>query len=67
MRNKRSDKFNKILDLLCDGLTNQEIADKLGYKLITIKNDISFLIEKYKVQNRTQLACEYYAQKMAGI
>lgn len=66
MRNKRSDKFNSILELLAQGKTNKEIADKLGFKLITIKSDISFLIEKYKVKNRTQLACEYFAQKLSN-
>ena len=66
MKNKRSDKFKSILELLAQGMTNQEIADKLGFKLVTIKKDISFLIEKYKVKSRTQLACEYLAQKFAN-
>lgn len=65
MRNKRSDKFNSILDLLAQGKTNQEIADKLGFKLVTIKKDISFLLEKYKVKSRTQLVGEYLFEKFS--
>ena len=66
MKNKRSDKFNQILDLLCQGYSNEEMAKKLGYSLPMIKLYITNLIKKYKVKNRTHLACEYLMQKFAN-
>ena len=60
---KRDKKFKDILDLLILGKTNDEIAEVLGYASITIKQDIAFLLKKYKVKNRVQLAIEYFAEK----
>lgn len=62
---KRDNKFNDILNLLIQGKTNAEIASILGFSLITIKKDVSFLIKKYKVKNRLELAIEHFAEKQA--
>ena len=59
---KRENKFNDILNLLIKGKTNAEIASILGFSLITIKKDVSFLLKKYKVKNRLELAIEHFAE-----
>lgn len=43
-----------VLQLMADGLSNQEIADQLFVSLNTIKTHISRLFEKLEVKRRTQ-------------
>ena len=45
-----------IIEWIVDGLTNVEIAKKLGYTEGTIKNMISGILLKIGVKDRTQLA-----------
>lgn len=44
----------QVLQLMSDGLTNQEIADRLFVSLNTIKTHTSNLYEKLEVKRRTQ-------------
>ncbi len=44
----------QVLELMSDGLTNQEIADRLFVSLNTIKTHSSNLYEKLEVKRRTQ-------------
>ncbi len=44
----------EVLQLMANGLSNQEIADKLFVSLNTIKTHISRLFEKMEVKRRTQ-------------
>jgi DNA-binding CsgD family transcriptional regulator len=44
----------EVLQLLSQGLSNQEIADKLFVSMNTIKTHTSRLFEKLEVKNRTQ-------------
>ena len=50
---KLSKREYEILRLIRDGLTNQEIADKLFIALPTVKTHISKLYAKLEVKNRT--------------
>ena len=43
-----------VLQLMADGLSNQEIADRLFVSLNTIKTHVSRLFEKLEVKRRTQ-------------
>jgi DNA-binding NarL/FixJ family response regulator len=45
-----------ILGLLADGLSNKEIATRLGLKEKTIKNRVSEILSKLGLRNRTQAA-----------
>lgn len=63
---KREKKYDGILQLLAQGKSNTEIASILGFALITIKKDITTLFKQYNVKNRTELACEYVAEKLAN-
>ncbi len=49
-----SDRELEVLQLLADGLSNQEIADKLFVSLNTTKTHLSNLYSKLHVKRRTQ-------------
>ena len=51
-----SDRERETLTLVAEGLTNREIADRLGYSVGTIKNVVQQVIEKLGVSDRTQAA-----------
>jgi DNA-binding CsgD family transcriptional regulator len=45
----------EVLDLLCRGWTNAQIASRLGSSPRTVKNQVSAILSKTKTANRTQL------------
>lgn len=51
-----SDKEVKIIQFVASGLSNQEIAEKLFLSLGTIKNNMSIILKKLNLRDRTQLA-----------
>lgn len=63
---KIKDNFEKILNLVCQGFNNEEIAQKLGYSTSNIKLYITQYRKQYKAKNITHLACIYLAEKMAN-
>ena len=54
-----SDKEYAVIQLVAEGLSNQEIADKLFLSLGTVRNYISVILEKLEIRDRTQLAIFY--------
>lgn len=44
----------EVLRLIADGLSNQEIADKLFITLKTVKTHVSNILSKLEVSDRTQ-------------
>ena len=46
----------KVLDLIGEGMSNREIADRLGVAEKTVKNHITSLLSKMGLQRRTQVA-----------
>ena len=50
-----SDRELQIIDLVADGLTNQEIAEKLEISKRTVDNHISNILTKTKTDNRVAL------------
>lgn len=59
----------EVLDLIAEGLSNQEIADRLSIELGTVKNHVHSILDKLNVSNR-QDAAAYLAmfeeQQKAG-
>lgn len=53
-RLKISERELEVLQLMAEGLSNQQIADKLFLSLNTIKTHSSNLFDKMEVQRRTQ-------------
>jgi DNA-binding NarL/FixJ family response regulator len=49
-----SDRENRVLELLTDGLSNRQIARTLGLAEPTVKNHLSSIFRKLEVSDRTQ-------------
>ena len=49
-----SERESEVLTLIAEGLTNQEIADKLFVSINTTKTHLKHIFEKLNVTNRTQ-------------
>lgn len=47
---------SRVLDLIADGITNREIAERLGLAEKTIKNYVSRMLAKLGLETRTQAA-----------
>jgi DNA-binding NarL/FixJ family response regulator len=54
----------EVLPLVVDGLSNQEIADRLHLGVTTVKTHVANLMAKTRSENRVQLAVHGY-QRMA--
>lgn len=57
-----SEREKQVLQLVAEGMTNQEIADHLIISLSTVKKHINNIYGKLQVRNRTQAI--YYARKL---
>ncbi len=55
-----SEKEQGIIELVAEGLSNKEIAEKLYLSEGTVRNYISSILEKLVLRDRTQLAVFYY-------
>jgi DNA-binding NarL/FixJ family response regulator len=51
-----SDQEHAVLELIGDGLTNREIAERMSLAEKTVKNYVSHLLAKLGMQRRTQAA-----------
>lgn len=58
-----TDQERRILDLLAEGLTNREIAERMYLAEKTVKNYVSNLLSKMGMQRRTEAAV--YAARLA--
>jgi DNA-binding NarL/FixJ family response regulator len=54
MNNQTDEKY--IIELIKQGKTNSEIADKIYKSLPTVKQIVSKLLKKHNCKNRVQLA-----------
>jgi DNA-binding NarL/FixJ family response regulator len=57
-----SPRERQIVSLLASGCSNQEIANRLGLRLQTVKNHLSRVYRKIGVPNRVQLAVRVLQQ-----
>lgn len=56
----------EVLQLLCRGLTNAQIAAQLGSSPCTVKNQVSAILQKTRAVNRTQLTAQVARRKPLG-
>lgn len=54
-----TEKEYEVIQLVADGLSNQEISDKLFLSAGTVRNYISTILDKLEIRDRTQLAIFY--------
>jgi len=55
-----SEREQKLISLVAEGLNNREIAEKLFLSEGTVRNYLSNILEKLELRDRTQLAVFYY-------
>lgn len=55
-----NEKEIEIIELVAQGLSNKEIAEKIFLSEGTVRNYISIILEKLNLRDRTQLAIYYY-------
>ena len=53
-------KEREVVELVAEGLSNKEIAQKMFLGEGTVRNMISSVLSKLDLRDRTQLACFYY-------
>ena len=56
-----------ILACLAEGMSDQQIAERLGLALQTVRNRVSRLLEEFAMTNRTQLAVALARAEMSSI
>ena len=56
----------RVLDLIGEGLSNRQLAERLGVAEKTIKNHITSLLAKMGLQRRTQVAAWVASRKHSG-
>ena len=54
----------EVLNLLADGISNQEIAETLGLSLSTVKGHVAALCERLQANNRTQCVIQARNKKL---
>lgn len=57
----------QILGLLCQGLSNQAIAQRLDLSALTVKNHVQKLLRKLRASNRAQAVAMAMAQRLVPI
>lgn len=59
-----TEKEQSIIELVAEGLSNKEIAERLFLSEGTVRNYISTVLEKLGLRDRTQLAVFYYKNQL---
>jgi DNA-binding NarL/FixJ family response regulator len=54
--NQLTHKEQKIVALVAQGLTNKEIAQRLGSSPLTVRNQVKVIMRKLELKNRVQVA-----------
>jgi two-component system response regulator DevR len=63
--NQLTHQEQKIVVLVAQGLTNREIAQRLGRSVFTVRNQMKVIIRKLELKNRVQVA--YLSGQQANI
>lgn len=56
----------EVVELIAQGLSNQEIADRLFISNGTVRNHVSLILEKCGLKHRTQIAVRYLNKRAEG-
>ena len=63
---KLSPRETEILEHLCEGLANKEIADRLGISTETVRVHLKHIYEKLHVRSRTEAAMKFRDSREQG-
>lgn len=58
------EEYKKILELILQDKTNEEISIELNYSKSTVKRRIKELFKKYNVDSRIKLMQEYLMERL---
>ena len=58
------DEYKKILELMLQDKTNEEISIELNYSRSTVKRRIKELFKQYNVDSRIKLMQEYLMERL---
>jgi DNA-binding NarL/FixJ family response regulator len=58
-----SDREQRVIELVAQGLKNREVADEIGTSEYVIKNYLRIIYDKLGLWNRVELALWYEARK----
>ncbi len=61
-----TEREREILNLLVEGLNNQEIGERLHISPLTVRNHVSNILEKLNVSTRTEAAIIAIREKLVG-
>ena len=64
-RRAMTEREKHVLRLICDGLTNSEMATRLDVSTETVKSELKRIFRKIEVRNRTQAAVLLVKQGLA--
>jgi len=56
----------EILEMLCEGFANKEIADKLSLSIETVRGHLKHIYDKLHVQSRTQAVVKFLSSSQDG-
>lgn len=54
-----TDREQRVMDLIIEGKSNNEIADELEVSVNTVKTHLRHVFRKLEVENRTQASVRY--------
>ena len=54
-----------VVAFIADGLSNKEIAARLGIELSTVKNHVHHILEKLRVSKRSQAVARIRSSRLA--
>lgn len=64
---KKSEKYNKIIKLMLQDVSTEDIAHITGYSIYYIRDIYKSLREEYDVSTKNGIAVAYLAEKIAKI
>jgi two-component system, NarL family, nitrate/nitrite response regulator NarL len=56
----------EVVDLIAEGLSNKEITRRLVIEVATVKNHVHNILEKLRVNRRTEAAARLYSARMVA-
>lgn len=62
-----SERESDVLEYICDGMMNREMADRFGLSIKTIENHVRSVLLKLGVKNRVQAAVKVMEAKYGPI